>query len=85
MDADRLAGYEHEVRTPGAVAAAVSNGFADAGVCPAAMAREAGLRFTPLGYETCDLLIREELAGMRPSHASSRPPGRRSSRSISSR
>jgi putative molybdopterin biosynthesis protein len=27
------------------------------------MAREAGLRFTPLGYETCDLLIREELAG----------------------
>lgn len=63
IDADRLAGYEHEVRTPGAVAAAVSNGFADAGVCPAAMAREAGLRFTPLGYETCDLLIREELAG----------------------
>lgn len=63
IDADRLTGYEHEVRTPGAVAAAVSNGFADAGVCPAAMAREAGLRFTPLGYETCDLLIREELAG----------------------
>jgi len=63
IDADRLAGYEHEVRTPGAVAAAVSNGFADAGVCPAAMAREAELWFTPLGYETCDLLIREELAG----------------------
>lgn len=26
------------------------------------MAREAGLRFTPLGYESCELLIRKELA-----------------------
>jgi len=62
IDAGRIAGYEHEVRTPGAVAAAVDNGFADAGVCPAPMAREAGLRFTPLGYESCELLIRKELA-----------------------
>ena len=63
VDAGRLAGYENEVRTPGAVAAAVGSGFADAGVCPAGMAREAGLRFTPLGYESCELLIRKELAG----------------------
>ena len=62
IDAACIAGYEHEVRTPGAVAAAVGNGFADAGVCPAPMAREAGLRFTPLGYESCELLIRKELA-----------------------
>jgi putative molybdopterin biosynthesis protein len=64
QDADpgRVAGYEHEVRTHGAVAAAVGNGFADAGVCSARMAQEAGLRFTPLGYESCDLVIRQELA-----------------------
>ena len=62
IDTGRIAGYEHEARSPGAVAAAVSSGFADAGVCPAAVAREAGLRFTSLGYESCDLLIREELA-----------------------
>ncbi len=62
IDAGRIAGYEQEVRTAGAVAAAVGNGFADAGVCPAPMAREAGLRFTPLGYESCELLIRKELA-----------------------
>ncbi|MCK9276884.1 MAG: molybdopterin biosynthesis protein [Methanoculleus sp.] len=61
IDPGRITGYEHEVRTPGAVATAVSNGFADAGVCPARTAREAGLRFTPLGYESCDLLVREEL------------------------
>jgi putative molybdopterin biosynthesis protein len=62
IDAGSIAGYGHEVKTPAAVAAAVGNGFADAGVCPAATAREAGLRFIPLGYETRDLLVREELA-----------------------
>ncbi|PKL61427.1 MAG: molybdopterin biosynthesis protein [Methanomicrobiales archaeon HGW-Methanomicrobiales-2] len=62
IDAGRIAGYEQEVRTAGAVAAAVGSGFADAGVCPAPMAREAGLRFTLLGYESCELLIRKELA-----------------------
>ena len=62
IDAGIVTGYGHEVRTPAAVAAAVGNGFADAGVCPAAMAREAGLRFTPLGYETRYLLVRKELA-----------------------
>ncbi|WP_332449898.1 substrate-binding domain-containing protein [Methanoculleus sp.] len=51
-----------EVRTHGAVVAAVANGSADAGVCPASTAREAGLRFTPLGYESCDLLVQRELA-----------------------
>ncbi len=63
IDLARVVGYDHEVRTPGAVAAAIENGFADAGVCPTDTARKAGLRCTPLGYETCDLLIREELAG----------------------
>lgn len=63
IDAARLTGYEYEVRTPGAVTVAIANGFADAGISPAAMARDAGLRFTPLGYESCELLIREESAG----------------------
>ena len=63
IDLARVVGYDHEVRTPGAVAAAIESGFADAGVCPTDTARKAGLRCTPLGYETCDLLIREELAG----------------------
>ncbi len=63
IDLARVVGYDHEARTPGAVAAVIENGFADAGVCPTDTARKAGLRCTPLGYETCDLLIREELAG----------------------
>ena len=63
IDLARVVGYDHEARTPGAVAAAIESGFADAGVCPTDTARKAGLRCTPLGYETCDLLIREELAG----------------------
>ncbi|NLA38144.1 MAG: molybdopterin biosynthesis protein [Methanomicrobiales archaeon] len=64
VDTGRLTGYEHEVRTPEAVTNAVSSGFADAGVCPAGAARAAGLRFTPLGHESCDLLVREDLAGV---------------------
>jgi putative molybdopterin biosynthesis protein len=35
---------------------------ADAKVCPAHEAREAGLRFTPIGYESCDLVVRKEVA-----------------------
>lgn len=35
---------------------------ADVRVCPAGTAREAGLRFTSIGYESCDLAMREELA-----------------------
>ncbi|PKL55774.1 MAG: molybdenum cofactor biosynthesis protein [Methanomicrobiales archaeon HGW-Methanomicrobiales-6] len=35
---------------------------ADARVCSAHEAREAGLRFTPIGHESCDLVVREELA-----------------------
>ncbi|MFA7198089.1 MAG: molybdopterin biosynthesis protein [Methanoculleus sp.] len=62
VDAGSLAGYDHEVRTHSAVATAVASGFADAGVCPASTAREAGLRFTPLGYESCDLVVQRELA-----------------------
>jgi putative molybdopterin biosynthesis protein len=55
-----VTGYENEVRTHGAVAAAVGNGRADAGVCPARTAEEAGLRFIPVGHELCDLVIRKE-------------------------
>ncbi|WP_292518059.1 molybdopterin biosynthesis protein [Methanoculleus sp.] len=62
VDAGGITGYNHEIRAHGAVVAAVSSGNADAGVCTAHMAREAGLRFTPLGYESYDLVIRKELA-----------------------
>lgn len=37
-------------------------GCADARVCPARVAEEAGLRFTPIGYESCDLVVRKDLA-----------------------
>ena len=62
LDAGGISGYGHEIRTHSAVVAAISSGNADAGVCTAHMAREAGLRFTPLGYESYDLVIRKELA-----------------------
>ncbi|HOI14159.1 MAG TPA: molybdopterin-binding protein [Methanoculleus sp.] len=39
-----------------------SGELADARVCLAREAREAGLRFTSIGYELCDLAVREELA-----------------------
>lgn len=62
IDTDQISGYEHEVRTSDAIVTAVVGGFADAGVCPVSVARDAGLSVISLGYESCELLIREEYA-----------------------
>ena len=47
----RIRGYENEAATPGAVAAAVRAGQADAGICSEGLATSHGLLFLPVAQE----------------------------------
>lgn len=53
-------GYEHEVTTHSAVAAAVASGAADAGLGVLSAARAFGLAFTPVASERYDLVALSE-------------------------
>ncbi|MGA9533953.1 MAG: substrate-binding domain-containing protein [Anaerolineales bacterium] len=53
--AEDIEGYQHEVDTHSAVAAAIESGQADAGIAVMASAVEAGLGFVPLFEERFDL------------------------------
>jgi molybdate-binding protein/transcriptional regulator with XRE-family HTH domain len=55
----RPSGYEHVVRDHRAVAATVSSGWAEAGVCVRPAAAEAQLRFIPLHRESYELCVAE--------------------------
>jgi len=55
----RPAGYEHVVRDHRAVAATVSSGWAEAGVCVRPAAAEARLTFIPLHREAYELCVAE--------------------------
>jgi putative molybdopterin biosynthesis protein len=44
-----------------AVAAAIRNGFADAGMCTSSVAKASGLRFVPVAHEDYELGIRREM------------------------
>lgn len=57
LDGERPDGYEFEVRSHQAVAAAVRSGSADWGVCIESVARAAGLEFRFLREESFDFLI----------------------------
>ncbi len=57
---DQIIWGVNEVKTEAAVAAAVKNGSADAGICSLALASDAGLSFVPLGNESHDIVIRKE-------------------------
>jgi putative molybdopterin biosynthesis protein len=57
IDPRRLSGYERELPTHGAVAAAIATGAADAGPGVRAVAEARGLDFLPLGEERYDLAI----------------------------
>jgi putative molybdopterin biosynthesis protein len=61
INSGTITGYATEVRSHDAVASAIINGFADAGICPAYLAARAGLAFSPLGFESLDLFIRREM------------------------
>jgi molybdate-binding protein/DNA-binding XRE family transcriptional regulator len=56
----RPAGYEHVVRDHRAVAATVSSGWAEAGVCVRPAALEAHLAFVPLHQEPYELCVAAE-------------------------
>jgi putative molybdopterin biosynthesis protein len=57
----RINGYLQEVYGPQAVAAAIRNGFADAGMCTSGIAGKYGLRFVPLAYENYELALQREM------------------------
>ena len=54
-------GYLQEVHGPQAVAAAIRNGFADAGMCTSSVASANGLHFVPIAHEDYELAIRREM------------------------
>jgi putative molybdopterin biosynthesis protein len=54
-------GYLLEVHGPQAVAAAILNGFADAGICTSGIAVAEGLRFVPVAHEDYELVVRREM------------------------
>lgn len=57
IDSREIAGYENQCRHEEGVIAAVRTGSADAGVCRRRTAQEAGLDWTPLGYESYELVF----------------------------
>ncbi|MGB9248009.1 MAG: molybdopterin biosynthesis protein [Methanoregula sp.] len=57
----RIRGYENEAATPGAVAAAVRAGQADAGICSEGLATSHGLLFLPVAQEQYELVMRREM------------------------
>jgi putative molybdopterin biosynthesis protein len=61
IDPSQVNGYLQEVHGPMAVAFAIRNGFADAGMCTSSVAKANGLRFVPLTYENYELAIRREM------------------------
>ncbi|MGD0079640.1 MAG: molybdopterin biosynthesis protein [Methanoregula sp.] len=61
IPAARINGYLQEVYGPQAVATAIRNGFADAGMCTSGIAGKYGLRFVPLAYENYELAVQQEM------------------------
>jgi putative molybdopterin biosynthesis protein len=61
VEPSRIDGYLHEVNGPQAVAAAIRNGFADAGVCTSSVAEAYGLQFVPIANEDYELAMKREM------------------------
>ena len=61
VESSRIDGYLHEVNGPQAVAAAIRNGFADAGVCTSGVAETYGLQFVPIANEDYELAMKREM------------------------
>jgi len=60
LEPAQVRGYDNEAATPGAVAAAVRAGQADAGICSEGLAASHGLRFLPVAKEQYELVMRRE-------------------------
>ncbi|MCK9579153.1 MAG: molybdopterin biosynthesis protein [Methanoregula sp.] len=61
LDPAQVDGYLLEVHGPPAVAAAIRNGFADAGMCTSGIASAEGLRFIPVAHEDYEIVLRREM------------------------
>lgn len=61
LDPSRIRGYNNEVATPGAVAAAIRAGRADAGICSRGLAVSHGLVFEPLENEQYELVMHKKM------------------------
>lgn len=61
IDPVKINGYLQEVHGPQAVAVAIGNGFADAGICTSGIASASGLRFVPVAHEDYELALRREM------------------------
>ncbi len=61
INTSQVDGYLHEVSGPKAVALAIRNGFADAGICTSSIARSNGLQFVPFAFEDYELAVRREM------------------------
>ncbi|MGD0534297.1 MAG: molybdopterin biosynthesis protein [Methanoregula sp.] len=57
----RIRGYGNEVATPGAVAAAIRAGQADAGICSKGLAESHDLMFLPVAQEQYELVMQREM------------------------
>lgn len=60
IDSNRIRGYDRDMTTHMAVAAAVSSGTADVGVGVFSAAKSMDLDFIPIGYEEYDFAIPEQ-------------------------
>jgi len=63
IDPASVNGYTHEVNGPDAVATAICNKIADAGMCNTGIAAAAALHFMPTGQQRYELAIRPEMLG----------------------
>ncbi|MDD4137308.1 MAG: molybdopterin biosynthesis protein [Methanoregula sp.] len=61
IDPLQVSGYLQEVHGSPAVAAAIRNGFADAGICTSSIASASGLQFIPVAHEDYELAVRRDL------------------------
>jgi len=61
ITSSQIRGYDNEAATPGATAAAIRAGQADAGICSKALAVSHGLRFYPVSQEHYELVMRREM------------------------
>jgi len=66
LDTSQVNGYRQEVHGPHAVAAAICDGFADAGMCTSGIAHASGLKFVPVAREDYELAIRRDLLATDP-------------------
>jgi putative molybdopterin biosynthesis protein len=61
IDISQVEGYLNEASGPAAVALAIRNGTADAGICTAGIAESGALRFVPVAAEDYELAIRKDM------------------------